>query len=77
MRSTTSHILSASFSSRAFRSVASGSGTGEGALLEDLRRAASAQGADAISDITQRQINGLMANCWYVVEASANTWIRR
>lgn len=47
------------------------------ALIEDLKRAAFTQGADAISDISQRRINGLMANCWYVVEASANTWARR
>lgn len=49
----------------------------QAALTEDLKRAAFTQGADAISDVSQKRLSGLMANCWYVVEATANTWIRR
>ena len=40
-------------------------------LTDDLQIAAYGQGADAISDIRTEKLNGLAANCWYVVEATA------
>lgn len=44
------------------------------ALIDDLKLAAYAQGGDAISGIKTEQKNGLLANCWYVVEATALVW---
>ena len=46
----------------------------QAALITDLKIAAYAAGGDAISNITTEQKNGLAANCWYVIEATANVW---
>ncbi len=46
----------------------------EAALIDDLKLAAYAQGGDAISGIKTERKNGLLANCWYVVEATASVW---
>ncbi len=40
-------------------------------LTDDLQIAAYGQGADAISNISTERLNGLAANCWYVIEATA------
>lgn len=48
----------------------------EAAIIDDLKLAAFAQGGDAISDIRTERKNGLLANCWYVVEATASVWRR-
>jgi hypothetical protein len=48
----------------------------QAAIVTDLKIAAYAAGGDAIINITTEQKNGLAANCWYVVEASANVWRR-
>lgn len=44
------------------------------AITDDLKVAAYAQGADAISNIQTKQMNGLLANCWYVLEGTAQIW---
>lgn len=46
------------------------------ALKMDLQVAAYATGADAIVIGQTRRLNGLMANCWYVLEGSAKTFKR-
>jgi len=46
------------------------------AIITDLKVAAYAAGGDAISNITTEQKNGLAANCWYVLEATAKVWRR-
>ncbi len=48
----------------------------EAAITDDLKLAAFAKGGDAISDIATERKNGLLANCWYVVEATASVWRR-
>ena len=45
--------------------------TGYTAVTDDLKIAAYAQGGDAITDLSFEKINGLAANCWYVLEGSA------
>lgn len=44
------------------------------AITDDLKVAAYTQGADAISNIQTKQMNGLLANCWYVIEGTAQIW---
>lgn len=44
------------------------------AITNDLKIAAYAQGADAISNIQTQKLNGLLANCWYVLEGTAQIW---
>ena len=44
------------------------------AFRNDLVLAAYAQGADAISNIRIERMNGLLANCWYVEEATADVY---
>jgi hypothetical protein len=44
------------------------------AITGDLKMAAYAKGGDAISNIQTSQVNGLMANCWYVLEGTATVW---
>ncbi|MFO7758304.1 MAG: hypothetical protein R6V26_07470 [Roseovarius sp.] len=46
------------------------------AITDDLKMAAFAQGGDAIADVRTEKKNGLLANCWYVVEGTA-TVLRR
>lgn len=43
-------------------------------ITNDLKIAAYAQGADAISNIQTKKLNGLLANCWYVLEGTAQIW---
>jgi len=44
------------------------------AIVADLKVAAYAAGGDAISNIETNKVNGLLANCWYVLEGSAKVW---
>jgi len=46
------------------------------AITADLKVAAFAAGGDAISNISTKRIEGLLANCWYVLEGTANVWMR-
>lgn len=46
------------------------------AITMDLQIAAYATGADAIVVGNSKKLNGLMANCWYVLEATAKTFKR-
>jgi hypothetical protein len=46
----------------------------EVAIITDLKIAAYASGGDAISNIATEKKNGLAANCWYVLEATAKVW---
>ena len=48
----------------------------EAAFINDLKMSAFALGGDAISNIETQKLNGLLANCWYVVEATALVWVR-
>lgn len=41
---------------------------------DDLVRVAFAKGADAIANIRTKRLNGLLADCWYVEEATATTY---
>ena len=43
----------------------------------DLVLAAYAGGADAIANIRVERLNGLLANCWYVEEATASIYKKR
>lgn len=43
----------------------------------DLVLAAFAQGADAVSNIRIERMNGLLANCWYVEEATADIYMKQ
>ncbi|WP_306257203.1 hypothetical protein [Pararhizobium sp. IMCC21322] len=44
------------------------------AFEDDLVRVAFAKGADAITNIRIKRLNGLLANCWYVEEATASIY---
>ncbi len=44
------------------------------AITDDLQVAAYGRGADAISDVKTEKLNGLAANCWYVLEGTAQMW---
>ena len=44
------------------------------ALTADLKVAAYAAGADAIRIASVEQVNGLAADCWYVLEAKAEMY---
>ena len=46
------------------------------AMLPDLRVIAFGEGADAIRPLGVERKNGLAANCWYVLEASAMMYRR-
>jgi len=46
------------------------------AIITDLKVAAYANGGDAISNIETKELNGLLANCWHVLEGSARVWKR-
>lgn len=46
----------------------------EKALADDLKLAAYAQGADVMRMIGMEKINGVMANCWYVLEGKAELY---
>ncbi|WNJ91772.1 hypothetical protein [Bosea sp. 685] len=42
--------------------------------MADLKLAAYAQGADALRLISIEKVNGVMANCWYVLEGKAQLY---
>jgi hypothetical protein len=44
------------------------------ALTHDLKVAAYGAGADAIKITSIEKVNGLMADCWYVLEGHADTY---
>lgn len=44
------------------------------AIMADLKLAAYAQGADALRLISIEKVNGVMANCWYVLEGKAQLY---
>lgn len=44
------------------------------AIVDDLKLAAYAQGADAIRPMGTEKVNGVMANCWYVLEGKAEMY---
>jgi hypothetical protein len=44
------------------------------AIVDDLKLAAYAQGADAIHLMGTEKVNGVMANCWYVLEGKAEMY---
>lgn len=46
----------------------------EAAITADLKMAAFAQGADAIRITDMEKVNGLAADCWYVLEAKAEMY---
>jgi hypothetical protein len=46
----------------------------EAAMIPDLKMAAFGQGADAIKVIGFQKVNGLAADCWYVLEGSAEMY---
>lgn len=46
------------------------------ALTHDLKIAAYGAGADAIKITSIEKLNGLMADCWYVLEGHADTYRR-
>lgn len=46
----------------------------EAAMLIDLKMSAYGIGADAIRPTGAKKLNGLLANCWYVVEGSAEAY---
>lgn len=46
----------------------------EEALTQDLKNAAYAAGGDAISIRSFDKVNGLLANCWYVLEGKADVY---
>lgn len=46
----------------------------EAAVLTDLKIAAYALGADAISGVSVEKQSGLTANCWYVLNGKAFAW---
>jgi hypothetical protein len=48
----------------------------EGPLVNDLKTAAYGQGADAIRIVEVQKLNGLAANCWYVLEGRAEIYGR-
>ena len=47
------------------------------ALLSDLKIAAYAEGGELLTNLRTDKKNGLAANCWYVVEATAEVWTLR
>ena len=44
------------------------------AITHDLKVAAYGAGADAIKVTSVEKVNGLMADCWYVLEGHADTY---
>lgn len=46
----------------------------EESVMLDLKVAAYARGADAISDVSIVKKSGLTSNCWHVLEGKANAW---
>lgn len=48
----------------------------EAALIADLQLAAYSKGADAIVITGFEKLNGLAANCWYVLEGTATAYRR-
>lgn len=48
----------------------------EDALIEDLKVAAYAEGGELVTNVQSTTKNGLAANCWYVVEATADIWTK-
>lgn len=44
------------------------------ALIDDLRLAAYAEGGELITNLRTQTKNGLAANCWYVLEGTAEIW---
>lgn len=58
---------------RCHRSLTEDAPTKE-ALIDDLKLAAYAEGGELVTNLRTTKKNGLAANCWYVVEGTAEIW---